>query len=127
MIISELHLEKVPALASNLGEMQDLVFRASFYSPAIDTEACPVVYTNEVMRRVSDINPSVGLELAWEDKEIPNLATAFNSLEVAKEQSIMMLLWCRPAEMHWRDQETLVGQARLSFKDLAQFDQDVLS
>ena len=80
--------------------MHDLVFRASFYSSAIDTEACPVVYTNEIMRRISDVNPSVGLELGWEDKEIPNLATAFNSIEVAKEQSIMMLLWCRPAEMH---------------------------
>jgi len=121
LIIQDMKLGKVAPLMNminGLGDSQDLVFRASFYSNAIDTEACPVNYTTEKLLKVSEMQAGADVSLNWVDKDLPNLVTAYNSAEVAAESSIMMLLWCRPAEFQWKDQETLVGQARISLSDM---------
>ena len=59
------------------------------------------------------------LTINWTDSELPNLVLAYNTIETAAQASFLVLLWCRPADPNYiREEEKLIGQARVSLADL---------
>ena len=53
---------------------------------------------------------------------MPNLVTAYNTVDVAAQSSFLLLLWCRIHDSRI-SQEFLVGQARIKLDNMVQFKQ----
>ena len=86
LIIENLSIGRIPHLASQVGSMapaDGLVLRASFFDTSIDTASCPVTYSREKHITTYDKTFDSEINLNWVDIELPNLVTAYNSLELA--------------------------------------------
>ena len=98
LIIEDLQLSKIPYLAAQIGSMapgDGFVIRTSIYSNSLDSAACPIMYSREKHIHTYDKQPDSSLNLNWIDIELPNLITAYNSVELASQESLLLLLWCR--------------------------------
>lgn len=91
-------------------EVQRLSFRISFYHTSIDRISSPNNFSQQVQVLLSPGDEQVNLfnlSLSWPDDKLPMLQMAMNTIELAKQNRLIMLIW---ASGHpWLQQETLVG------------------
>ena len=83
----------------NLGALttDDLALRVSFFHSSLDADACPVIYSQEKEVSAVDIRSQVAqTELLWAEPELPNLITAYNTVALCKQMSLLLLLWAKP-------------------------------
>ncbi len=90
----------VPLISKvNLAEATDnLILRLSFYESSLDTETCPVIYSAEKEITASEIVSEESHNFTWVDDELPNLITAYNTVNLATQCSIIVLLWVKIAD-----------------------------
>lgn len=102
----------------------DFALRVSFFDSSLDTEMCPIVYSAERMVSAQVMNDTeqeaASREIPWSEHELPNLVTAYNSVNLAKQCSLLMLVWMRVNDGR-ACQEQLIGQARIKMNDLGSY------
>ena len=61
--------------------------------------------------------------MTWDESEMPNLVSACNTVDLASQSSLLLLLWGRISDgvTVVPGQEFLLGQARIQLNDLQRF------
>ena len=75
-----------------------MIFRVSFYDAGLDTEKNPIIFSAEKRVAIAEIHQSPHLSLTWVDEEMPSLVTAYNTVQLASQSSLLMMIWCKTAD-----------------------------
>jgi len=95
----------------------NLQLRVSFFDSSLDTQASPIIFSQEVsvpgnsQNKVSVCIPSASL---------PCLYSAHNTFELAKQSRLLMFIWACGPEENFPKEEMLLGQVNIKMSGLSQ-------
>ena len=69
-----------------------LMLRVSFYDCALDTFSSPIIFSREIKANLTESNEST-LNATWPEEFLPCLQTAYNSIRLASQSKLLMLVW----------------------------------
>ena len=117
--LKDLNITKIKALhkiefKTNLAP---LMLRLSFYDCALDTFSSPIIFSREIKANLTESNEST-LNATWPEEFLPCLQTAYNSIRLASQSKLLMLVWACGQAVPSTGEELLIGQVPLKMNTL---------